>query len=471
MEPEQDASSAPLIGNSKFAAAGWKEIAVLLFCVSIPCCFSYALRQAAPGEIQMFDFGELYYGARCAMHHLDPYNTSSMLREFELDGGHFARLAPGERESVNQIVITRTVNLPTGLLFAVPFAILPWGVAQVVWMILTAALLATAAYLIWDLGAGAAPLLWLSLAGFMLAESDLLFKVGNLAGISVSLCIIAVWCFIRQRCIFAGILLLAISLVLKPHDSGFVWLYFLVAGGRLRKRALQTLALTAVLAASAALWIQPASPRWLSELHRNVDFEVARGSVDDPGPSGMGAGTAAAIIDLQSILSGVKDDPHFYNPLAYTIAGLPLLILFLVAFRKRPTQDGMLLALAAISALSLLPVYHRINDAGILLLSLPACVLLWNERRPGRSLALVLTSAAILFTASTPLAFLSTNSQAISAVTGKVPGWNATLIAFHATPFILLVMGCFYVWLYLRNQPVRGKPVAGIATASATLAG
>ena len=53
--------------------AGWKEIAVLLVCVSIPCTFSYISRAAAGGQILMVDFGALYYGARCAIQHMDPY--------------------------------------------------------------------------------------------------------------------------------------------------------------------------------------------------------------------------------------------------------------------------------------------------------------------------------------------------------------------------------------------------------------
>ena len=39
---------------------------------------------------------------------------------------------------------------------------------------------------------------------------------------------------------------LAISLMLKPHDAGLVWLYFLLAGGIYRKRALQALVADAI---------------------------------------------------------------------------------------------------------------------------------------------------------------------------------------------------------------------------------
>jgi hypothetical protein len=441
--------------------AGWKEIVLLLLCVSIPCTFSYISRRAAGGQILMVDFGALYYGARCALRHTDPYDPGPVLREFEKDGGRFSPSASDE--GMDQIVVTRIDNLPTAMFLVIPIAFLPWSVAQNVWMILMAGLLVTAAILTWDLGAGAAPLLWAGLAGFMLAECDLLFKGGNVAGIVVGFCVIAAWCFLNERYAWAGVVLLAASLVLKPHDSGFVWLYFLLAGGALRKRALQTLAATGVLAGCAALWIVPVSPHWLSEMHRNLEFLLAHGGASDPGPAGMSSYAAGVIIDLQSLFSFVKDNPHFYNPLAWLIAGLPILALCVSAVRKPISPQGTRLALAAISALSLLPVYHRINDACILLLALPACAMLWKQRAPQRWMALGLTSAGILFTASTPLAFLAVNYQAIAAFASRLPGRLPAAIILRPTPVVLLAMGCFYLWAYFRHVPAREEEFSAAA--------
>ena len=442
----------------RMTRAGWKEIAVLLVCVSIPCWYSYGKRTPA-GEWLMADFGELYFGARCAMHGQDPYDPGAMLREFKADGGRFAPSTTAE--GVDQIVVTRTVNLPTALLLTVPFALLPWWLAQNVWTILIAALLVTAAFLIWDLGAGAAPLLWAALAGFMLAESYALFKFGNVAGIVVSFSMIAVWCFLKHRHAWIGVLLLALSLVVKPHDSGFIWLYFLLAGGPARKRALQSLGVVAVLAAGSAIWITSISPHWLQEIHTNLAFASSRGGTSDPGPAGLGANTAAAIIDLQGVLSGIKDDPRFYNPAAYLIVGLLILTLFFATVRNPPSAQKVLFALAAIAPLTLLPVYHRVTDAGVLLLALPACATLWREHAPERWIALGLTSAGILFTASTPLAFLAVNFQAIATFAYKLPGRLPAAIILRPTPVVLLAMGCFYLWVYLRNAPARvEKPSA-----------
>lgn len=415
----------------------------------------------------MVDFGALYYGARCVMHHHDPFDPDLMLQEFEADSGRFGSGTAGEGE--DRIVITRTDNLPTTLYLAIPFALVPWQLAQNLWMILTCALFITAATLVWDLGGGETQILWAALAGFMIAESDMLFLGGNVAGIAVSLCVIAVWCFLKDRHVLVGVVLLAVSLLLKPHDSGFVWLYFLLAGGALRKRALQTLAIIAILAACAALWIQPTSPHWLSEMHRNLGFLLAHGGASDPGPHGMSANTSAQIIDLQAAFSAIKDNPRFYNPVAYLISGLTIFAWILGTLWKRRDEHGTRLAIAAISALSLLPIYHRINDAIILLLALPACAMLWKEAGPKRWFAIGLTSLGILLTATMPLAFLSEHAPAIGSLAARLPGKWASVLLLHPTPVVLLAMGCFYLWLYLRHAPAHAEEPAAATTATAIL--
>jgi len=433
--------------------AGWKEIAVLLVCVSIPCYIACGFRQEFGKQILMVDFGEIYYGARCAIHHCDPYDPTSMLHEFRADGGHFSdKLGPAQAE-VDQIVVTRTDNLPTALFLAVPIALLPWNLAQNFWMIFTAALLIAAAFLTWDLGAGAAPIIWVALAGFMLANSHLLFQRGNVAGVVESLCIIAVWCFLKERHAWAGVLLLGISLVLKPHDSGLVWLYFLLAGGALRKRALQTLAVTGILAICAVLWIKPISPHWTAEMHQNLDFLLAHGGASDPGPDGIGAGTSAAIIDMQGALSFFEDDPRFYNPVSYLTCGILLLVWGLKVLRSHVSMESARLALAAVSALSLLPVYHRPYDAIILLLALPACAMLWKEPGLKRWFALGLTSGGILITGTTPLFLLYENARVLTAFAARFPGRLPIVLVLRPVPFVLLAMGCFYLWLFLRYTP------------------
>lgn len=67
-----------------------------------------------------------------------------------------------------------------------------------------------------------------------------------------------------------GILCLAASLMIRPHDSGLVWLYFLLPGGTYRKRALQTLAAILAVSLPTVLWVSSVAPYWAKELGTNL---------------------------------------------------------------------------------------------------------------------------------------------------------------------------------------------------------
>jgi len=282
-----------------------------------------------------------------------------------------------------------------------------------------------------------------------------------LAGIAVSLCVIAAWCFLRGRYALGGVVVLAISLALKPHDSGFVWLYFLLAGGALRKRALQTLAVVGILGLFAAIWIAPSSPHWIQELHRNLTVGSARGGLNDPGPSGLSNGIVAQIISMQAVIGVLRNDPRFYNLASYLIVGSLILVWSLVVLRRRTSSGGTRLALAAISVLSLLPVYHRPYDAKLLLLTLPACAMLWTERGPTRWIALALTSAGIFLTSDIPLGLLLIYTKGLSISASTLAGKMMTVLLLRPTPLILLTVGCFYLSVYIRYAPATVGPTRG----------
>src|SRR6185437_11347872 len=248
---------------------------------------------------------------------------------------------------------------------------------QNLWMVLIAGLLALAAALTWDLGGSASPPVWACLAGFLLLNWELPLVIGNLAGVAVSLCIIAVWCMLRERFVWAGVVLLAVSLVMKPQDAGFLWLYLLLAGRPTRKPALQALAVAAVLGICAAAWIHPVSPHWVQELRHNLVVTSAPGAVNYAGPSGASNGTAGLIIALQGTFSIIWENARFYNLASWLIGGSMILAWAIAVLRRPTTPEGTRLALATIAVLTLLPVYHRPDDAVLLLLTIPACAMLF----------------------------------------------------------------------------------------------
>ncbi len=125
---------------------------------------------------------------------------------------------------------------------------------------LTSAVFTLAAYLVWDLGEPYAPALCFYLICILLANCGMLYGGGNPAGLAVGLCVVGAWCFLRNRYVFAGVLAMAVSLTLKPHDVGLIWLYFILAGSISRKRALHTLVIATTITVLAIIWISQFSP-------------------------------------------------------------------------------------------------------------------------------------------------------------------------------------------------------------------
>ena len=199
-----------------------------------------------------------------------------------------------------------------------------------------------------------------------------------------------------------GVLCLAVSLLLKPHDAALVWLYLLLAGGLYRRRALQTLLVVAAVSLPLVLWVAHIAPGWIHELQSNLATVTSHGHSDDPGPASMSTAGIGMIVSLQSVFSTFQDDPHFYYPITYLLCAAFLLLWSFTTLRTRLTPAMTWLALAAISSLSMLPVYHRLYDTRMLLLTIPACAMLWAEGGLIGRLALALNTTAILADSRSP---------------------------------------------------------------------
>ena len=397
----------------------------------------------------MGSFKAVFYGTRCLIRHSDPYDPAVFPQVYESEGGRFSPV-PSEAFLYRRGNMV-CVNLPTALFLVAPFAILPWKTAVFLWMVLQAAGLSMAAFLIWLIARDYALKPATLLIGLLLANAEIVLSLGNLAGIVVSLCIVAVWCLLEERFVRAGVICLAISLALKPHDAGLVWFYFLLLGGAYRKRALQTLVVVAALTLPAILWVSSVSPQWPQELRANIHALSAHGSVNDPGPDSLSFLMADPVISLQSTFSLLRDEPRFYNAASYLTCGLLLFAGAVRVLRSRLTKQNAWIALAAIAPLSMLPVYHRTYDAKLLLLTVPACALLWREGGPLKWLAGLMTTLAIASTSDVPTTIVS---QIMYGMIGGLDGaWGKFLTAFvfHPAPLVLLATGSFYLWVYFRR--------------------
>jgi len=242
--------------------------------------------------------------------------------------------------------------------------------------------------------------------------------------------------------------------MLKPHDSGLIWLYFLLAGGALRRRAWQVLAVVIVLSLPAIVWISHVAPNWPYELQSILAGYSSHGDVNDPGPSSMASHGIGMVISLQAVISVFRDDPRFYNPLTYLVCGA-LLLFWLVKVLRSPNKSNTAwFALAPIAALSVLPVYHRIYDARLLLVTIPACAILWKEGGAVALFALIVDAIGILFTGGVPWAIffaLLKHAHLPSVISSGMP---LIVMQVFPAPLSVLCVGGFFLWVFVR-RPVN----------------
>jgi hypothetical protein len=395
------------------------------------------------------DFGPVYYPSRFLVQQQDPYiNIPARFVDLKAHG----YLDPNSTTPADLFYLP-CVYPPTALFVAAPLALLRWSSANFIWMTISAASLVTGALLIWALAADFAPLLAGGLISFILINSITVLFEANAACLAVGLCAVAVALFLKDRLPALAIICLAVSLCLKPHDAGLVWLFLLFSGGVLRARALQTLFAVALLAAPAVLWVSHVSPNWPQKMSANISNLSALGGINDPGPTTYTNHVTNIAVNLQTIFAVLLNRPSFYNAATYIVCTLLLICLVWVTFRTRRTVAHTYLGLAAVSALSMLPVYHRHHDARLLLLAVPACAVLWAERYFAGRIGILIAFLAIALTGDIPRAILE-NLEAGHRFAASDLGSKVQMIVFNRPAALaLLIMTLFFLWLYTR--PVR----------------
>ena len=403
----------------------------------------------------MGDFRAVYSASRTLLHHRDPYQFAILRNEYAAEGGKMPT-TPIDLRVLNEGML-RCVNLPTALFLVLPLAALPWQAAYLIWMLLIAAFCLIAAFLILRESlryASGPPLL---LTGILLLDLGNLLFSGNLAGLVTALCAVAAWLLLNDRQPSVAVVCLAVALLLKPHDSGFVWLYFLIAPAPFRKRAVQALALAALAGIPAWLWVSSNAPGWAHEMRANLHADSAPGGFNDPGPSSAGFDHPHEPIDLQAAISVFRNDPGFYNPLSYLIAAGLLVLVWVRTATAGLARKSAWLALGSVSALTMLPVYHRDYDSRLLLLSVPACALVWAGGR-GKWLALFLNTLAVGSTAALPFSGLALCVRYLVEHSGVQVGRVLSDGLAQLAPLSMLALSVFYLVRYWRSAPVSTEP-------------
>ncbi len=421
------------------------SLALLAVAASISILWGISLERGR--GLGVMGFPGIYFGTKCLLHSGDPYDVRQLQAVFEAAGYGNISDSSAVRQSASLYV-----NLPVTFLVVAPFALLPLGVAQGLWLTLVIGSFLLATFLMWRIAHNYSPSIALLLTFIVLSNCEILFSGGNTAGLVVSLCVIATWCFLRDRYIVAGIVCLGLGLAIKPHDAGMVWLYFLLAGGIQRRRALRSCIVCLVLLIPAILWVMHAAPHWIPELQSNLATISGPGGINEPGPTSIGVSSPDMIIDLQTFVSVLVDDPRIYDPITYTVWTVLFLTWLLAVLRLSKSGRNAWYALVSAAAMSMLVTYHRSYDARLLLLAIPACSMLWLEGGILAWTAVLLTAAGVILTADIPLAILTHATRHLYSPDANFARQTLVAVVTRPAPFILLAIAVFYLCLYLRED-------------------
>jgi hypothetical protein len=181
-------------------------------------------------------------------------------------------------------------------------------------------------------------------------------------------------------------------------------------------------------------------------MQANQSALMQRGALNDPGPHSGGSFGVNMTVCLQTIVSRFWDNPHFYNPVVYLICGALLLIWLRKTLQSGFSPHLAWFAIAVVVPLSILVVYHRSYDARLLLLSVPACAMLWQKGGRLGWWALALTLGAIILTGDIfwIVLFQITHYSGPSLAFGVIPA-----------PLVLLALSGFYLYVYVRQPGTR----------------
>jgi len=327
---------------------------------------------------------------------------------------------------------------PGGLVVLAPVAALPWRAAKIAWL---AILLISFAATVWALAAtsdfrrGDVRTLVFIAACLALAPFHTGFASGNTSIFVIGLCAIAIWAARQDRDVAAGILF-GIACAVKPQLGAFLVLYYLVQ--RRWKLFGTAVGCTAVLNLVAVAYLELRGAPWVQDYLNNIRGFVTSNHIDDFTTENPGRFT---LINLQVPFFSITGSSSSANLLAFTVAALLVFVWIYWVIRRNGQPE--LLALGAISAVALLPVYHRFYDGA--LLTVPLCWCIASAIGPAQSVA----RTALLLT--TPFLVPGAAFLQRLALRGTVPDpmtrswwWNCVVMPHETWTLVLLFLVLLY---------------------------
>jgi hypothetical protein len=384
------------------------------------------------------DFISPYIQSRALVKGMDPYSPEVLLRLWPVEG---ARRPDFVARNLADGSLIMKRGIPTAypltcLLLLAPLAVLPWPVACFTWLIITVSLILG---LIWSLlalgGFGYNDWRAYVFVAFSLALAPLHtgLAAGSLVISTVSLCGVALALEERGRKIITGILF-GIAVCLKPQIGlPFLAYYLLRRHWRLFGIAAGVVLTTALLAmARLAISGTP----WLQNYRVDNKVLLATGILSDFTERNP---IRFSLINLQVLFYALLHHAVAANVLALAVSATLFGIWVWLVLRNRSLV--VLLSMGTLAVLSLLPVYHRLYDAFLLIF--PLC---WSLKEFSGSKA-----ARAAFFLMLPFLVPGGSALELFQLRGQIPegfvhSWYWTRFVMPHQIWFLLLLSLLLLW-------------------------
>ena len=360
------------------------------------------------------DFISPYIQSRLWVHGEDPYRSENLVRFWPAGATipSFVLRESGDKRLIERRGVPSPYP-PTSFVLLAPLALLPWKTALWIWIGLSVVAIAVTLLALASVaGIGLSTLHGLLFLALCLGLAPLHtgLATANPAILGVALAVVALWFAARRQDAFCG-LLIAGSMCLKP-TIGVCFLFFYLVARRLRvvATACGVSALIALVAVGRMIGVS-----WFTSYEIVTKHMFAVGSIND-------FTTANPIwfqmLNLQGPVFVMTQDASLANLIA-VLVGIALLTAWTVL--KLSPKSGVrdLLAVSALSVVSLVPAYHRLFDASLLILPVAWVFSLKKET----------ASANSLLTISLILPFLIPGAALVSQISDRLRIPQGTLLA------------------------------------------
>jgi hypothetical protein len=334
--------------------------------------------------------------------------------------------------------------LTTAFPLLLPVAELPWNIAIWLWAVMSV----LAVFLIGAVLVHFAGVRIYSPLGLMIFVSVLLWApvhtaiaTSNIVTIAFAFGIVAIFWLTRNRPSLAGILL-TFAIALKPTIALPFLIYALIH--ERRARVMSSAIATGILLLCVAVIPPHGRTLWLPSFLENSQRMFAPGAIDDFSTANP---LNFQLVNLQAALFPILQNRRLTDVSTALIFAILLARWLLLVNRDRHLG---LLDLAILASVSLIPVYHRFTDAGLLLVAVVwALTELKGDLRRFAVACLLLVSPFLVPGASVLHEFAGRYDSFQNISHGRF--WESFLLPHEAW----LILGLCVVLLKVRSLPRR----------------